>query len=118
VILNEHLTESLRRLRANTSDSSVDGKLITNLLIQFLNTPRQDTKRFEMLSLIASVLHWGDEDRERAGLQRTQTGTPSGDRKKGSVLGAAFGKSPGHRRQGPSSGSAPSPTGGEEVSCS
>jgi hypothetical protein len=70
VILNEHLTESLRRLRANTSDSSVDGKLISNLLIQFLNTPRSDTKRFEMLNLIASVLNWSIEEREKAGLQR------------------------------------------------
>lgn len=78
VILNEHLTEALRRLRANTSDASVDGRLITNLLIQFLNTPRTDSKRFEMLSLIGSVLSWTADERERAGLQRnTSNGSTS-----------------------------------------
>lgn len=81
VILNEHLTESLRRLRTNQSDSNVDGKLITNLLIQFLNTPRSDTKRFEMLNLIASVLNWTAEDREKAGLQRNSLA--AADRKLG-----------------------------------
>lgn len=75
VILNEHLTEALRRLRANTSDSNVDRRLVTNLLLQFITTPRADGKRFEMLSLIASVLQWSDDERETAGLQRTNPGS-------------------------------------------
>lgn len=91
VILNEHLTESLRRLRANQSDANVDGKLIGNLLIQFLNTPRSDTKRFEMLSLIASVLNWSAEEREKAGLQRNHQ-TSTVDRKSGKGSGE------GHKR--------------------
>ncbi|PWN48624.1 hypothetical protein IE53DRAFT_389161 [Violaceomyces palustris] len=70
VILNEHLTEALRRLRNDTSESNVDRRLVTNLLLQFLTTPRADAKRFEMLSLIASVLQWNDEERETAGLQK------------------------------------------------
>lgn len=77
VILNEHLTEALRRLRANTSDSNVDRRLVTNLLLQFITTPRADGKRFEMLSLIASVLQWSDDERETAGLQRTNPGSSS-----------------------------------------
>ncbi|PWN32293.1 uncharacterized protein FA14DRAFT_162463 [Meira miltonrushii] len=93
VILNEHLTESLRRLRANQSDAMVDGKLIGNLLIQFLNTPRSDSKRFEMLSLIASVLNWSPEEREKAGLQRNNQ-APTPDRKGGK------GGSEGHKRSG------------------
>lgn len=99
VILNEHLTESLRRLRANTSDSSVDGKLIGNLLIQFLNTPRSDTKRFEMLNLIASVLNWTVDERERAGLQRN---TNNADRRKGSSASREADKRAGNGASGQS----------------
>lgn len=49
-------------------------RLVTNLLLQFLTTPRADAKRFEMLSLIASVLQWSDDERETAGLQRNGSG--------------------------------------------
>jgi len=71
VILNEHLTEAMRRLKKDSTENNVDRRLITNVLISFFNTPRADSKRFEMLSLLASILSWSDEDRERAGLQRT-----------------------------------------------
>ncbi|PWN98934.1 hypothetical protein FA09DRAFT_307270 [Tilletiopsis washingtonensis] len=77
VILNEHLTEALRRLRTDTSDTNVDRRLVTNLLLQFLTTPRADAKRFEMLSLIASVLDFTEEQRETAGLQRGGNATSS-----------------------------------------
>ena len=30
-------------------------QLVSNVLITFLNTPRADTKRFEMLQLISSI---------------------------------------------------------------
>ncbi|GAA6012926.1 hypothetical protein JCM10207_008380 [Rhodosporidiobolus poonsookiae] len=70
VILNEHLTEALRRLKKNSSENSVDQRLVSNVLITFLNTPRGDTKRFEMLQLIASILNWTDDQREKVGLQR------------------------------------------------
>ncbi|PWZ00197.1 hypothetical protein BCV70DRAFT_161311 [Testicularia cyperi] len=70
VILNEHLTEALRRLRNDQSDANVDKKLVTNLVIQFITTPRADGKRFEMLNLIAGVLGWKDEEREAVGLQK------------------------------------------------
>lgn len=70
--MNEHLIEALRRLRRSSTEtkSSVDGRLVTNILLQFLTTPRTDTKRFEMLSLLGSILSWGEEEREKAGLQR------------------------------------------------
>jgi len=72
VIMNEHLIEALRRLRRSSTEtkSSVDIRLVTNILLQFLATPRTDTKRFEMLSLLGSILNWGEEEREKAGLQR------------------------------------------------
>lgn len=110
VICNEHLTEALRRLRNNTSDSNVDGRLITNLILQFLNAPRSDSKRFEMLSLIGSVLNWSADEREKAGLQRgSATGTSNGPILKGSPKG---GNKEGRNRSGSAS------TSGEEVSLS
>jgi len=67
---NEHLMEALRRLRRNSTDFNVDRRLVTNVLLSFLSTPRADGKRFEMLSLLASILSWNDLEREKAGLQR------------------------------------------------
>ena len=75
VILNEHLTEALRRLRKNQTDNNVDRRLVTNVLLSFLTPPRADSKRFEMLSLLATILSWNDGEREKAGLQRA--GGPS-----------------------------------------
>ncbi|KAG5349513.1 hypothetical protein C0989_003342 [Termitomyces sp. Mn162] len=72
VILNEHLMEALRRLRRNSTDTNVDRRLVTNVLLAFLSTPRADPKRFEMLSLLATILSWTDPEREKAGLQRVQ----------------------------------------------
>ncbi|KAF7360429.1 Guanylate kinase [Mycena venus] len=73
IIINEHLMEALRRLRRNSTDTNVDRRLVTNVLLSFLTTPRADPKRFEMLSLLASVLSWTDPEREKAGLQRAQS---------------------------------------------
>ncbi|KAK7039532.1 guanylate kinase [Favolaschia claudopus] len=73
IIINEHLMEALRRLRRNSSDTNVDRRLVTNVLLSFLTTPRADPKRFEMLTLLASVLSWSDPEREKAGLQRSQS---------------------------------------------
>lgn len=68
--MNEHLVEALRRLRRTSNNTNVDRRLVTNVLLQFLNTPRGDTKRFEMLTLLSSILQWTDDEREKAGLQR------------------------------------------------
>ncbi|OSD05188.1 hypothetical protein PYCCODRAFT_1432941 [Trametes coccinea BRFM310] len=71
VIMNEHLMEALRRLRRSSTDTNVDRRLVTNVLLSFLTTPRADSKRFEMLSLLATILQWNDDEREKAGLQRS-----------------------------------------------
>ncbi|KAK9456987.1 hypothetical protein V1511DRAFT_456316 [Dipodascopsis uninucleata] len=70
VILNEHLTKALRLLKKGTPDENVDRQLITNLLLSFLSLPRSDTKRFEILGLIAACLSWNDEQKTVAGLIR------------------------------------------------
>ncbi|KAL1701850.1 hypothetical protein EV121DRAFT_293842 [Schizophyllum commune] len=79
VIMNEHLTESLRRLRASSMSTSqnVDRRLVTNVLLSFITTPREDSKRFEMLGLLATILGWSDAERVKAGLQRSNSGTAS-----------------------------------------
>lgn len=85
--------EALRRLRRTSSDTNVDRRLVTNVLLSFLATPRADPKRFEMLQLLATVLAWGDSEREKAGLQRAAggvagTGTPSSFWSRGSPKSA------------------------------
>lgn len=75
MILNEHLTEALRRLKKDSSENNVDRRLVTNVLLTFFNTPRADAKRFEMLQLLASILSWSDDEREKAGLQRMGVGS-------------------------------------------
>ena len=72
--------EALRRLRRNSSENNVDRRLVTNMILSFLQIPRGDTKRFEILSLLASILSWTDQEREKAGLQRagnSELGNPS-----------------------------------------
>ena len=44
--------------------------LVTNILLSFLTTHRADSKRFEMLSILSTILSWDDIEREKAGLQR------------------------------------------------
>ncbi|KAF8178261.1 hypothetical protein BJ912DRAFT_900458 [Pholiota molesta] len=77
VIMNEHLMEALRRLRRNSTETNVDRRLVTNVLLAFLSTPRADSKRFEMLTLLASILSWSDQEREKAGLQRVNPSEPA-----------------------------------------
>jgi hypothetical protein len=67
--------EALRRLRRNSSETNVDGRLVTNVILSFLATPRADPKRFEMLQLLSSVLSWTGAEREKAGLQRAPPGS-------------------------------------------
>lgn len=45
-------------------------QLISNLIIGFLLAPRGDRKRFEILTIIASVLQMTDEQKEQVGLLR------------------------------------------------
>ncbi|ORZ03897.1 hypothetical protein BCR43DRAFT_66540 [Syncephalastrum racemosum] len=81
IILNEHLIEAMRRLKEESSESNVDRQLITNLIVGFFLAPRGDRKRFEILTIIASVLQMTDEQKEQIGLQRPNKGarsSPSG----------------------------------------
>lgn len=95
VTLNEHLIQALRRLRKFSADptslnasgndgglgkgeSYVDRRLVSNVILQFVSTPRGDRKRFEMLNLLAGILGWSGEEREKAGLQRATSANNTG----------------------------------------
>ncbi|KLO19355.1 hypothetical protein SCHPADRAFT_818406 [Schizopora paradoxa] len=93
VIMNEHLMEALRRLRKSSTDNNVDRRLVTNVLLQFLTTPRADVKRFEMLGLLATILSWNDVEREKAGLQKSSQ--PSGRSSGGRTVSASHSKGKG-----------------------
>lgn len=78
VILNEHLTKALRLLKRGSSNDTVDRQLLNNLLLSFLALPRQDSKRFEVLKLLANVLAWTEGQKETAGLVRPGSGMSLG----------------------------------------
>jgi chromosome segregation ATPase len=75
VILNEHLTKALRLIKKDSEGETVDKQLITNLIVSFVTIPRGDTKKFEVLQLIANFLRWDEDVRVQAGLSRGANGT-------------------------------------------
>ncbi|TGZ85637.1 hypothetical protein EX30DRAFT_337973 [Ascodesmis nigricans] len=73
VTLNDHLRKAMRVLKRNNSEDRVDKQLVTNLFLQFQSIGRGDPKKYEALQVIASVLDWTDEQKEKAGLLRPGT---------------------------------------------
>lgn len=68
IILNEHLTKAMKLIKRESGKETVDRELVSNLFISFLQIPRGDTKKFEVLRLIANFLNWDDEKKRHAGL--------------------------------------------------
>lgn len=68
ITLNEHLTKAMKLIKRETGKETVDRELVSNLFISFLQIPRGDTKKFEVLQLIANFLNWDDEKKRHAGL--------------------------------------------------
>ena len=60
-------------------------RLVNNILLAFLAAPRADSKRFEMLSILSTILSWDDSEREKAGLQKVGKGKAPPMRRKGST---------------------------------
>ncbi|KAJ2907745.1 hypothetical protein GGI21_003580, partial [Coemansia aciculifera] len=69
-VLKDHLNESMRRLREESSEFNLDKRVITNLIVGFLALPYGDSKRFEILQLMSSILQFTEEQQEKAGLIR------------------------------------------------
>jgi hypothetical protein len=99
VILNEHLTKALRLLKRASPNSTVDKQVMTNFLIQFLSLPREDTKRFEILNLISSILEWNDEQRQKAGLARVGISSSPFRRTNSNPMLSDYPPSPGDRKE-------------------
>lgn len=78
VILNEHLTKSMGMLKQQLSQSknTVDRDLISNLILNFVQLPRGDTKKFEALQLISDLLEWDDARKVQAGLTQAAGAKP------------------------------------------
>ncbi|KAF2461471.1 putative Golgi matrix protein [Lineolata rhizophorae] len=70
VILNDHLTKALRIIQHRKPEDNVDRTIVTNHFLSFLSLDRSDPKKFQVLQLIAALLGWTEEQRERAGLAR------------------------------------------------
>ncbi|KAJ5112105.1 hypothetical protein N7532_000150 [Penicillium argentinense] len=78
VTLNDHLTKALRFLKKGKPEDNVDRHIVTNHLLHFLSLDRSDPKKFQILQLIAALLGWDDEQREKAGLARPGTSSMPG----------------------------------------
>lgn len=73
IVLNDHLTKALRYIKKNKPEENVDRQVVTNHLLQFLALDRSDPKKFQILQVIAGVLNWTEEQKEKAGLARPGT---------------------------------------------
>jgi chromosome segregation ATPase len=91
VQLQSHLSEAMRCMKKGTSEDTVDKKLIANLIIGFVTLSYGDTKRYEILQLIASILKLSDEEKQKLGLLRAETSPTKGKAStptQGEVIGA------------------------------
>lgn len=68
ITLNEHLTKAMKLIKKESGKEMVDRELVSNLFISFLQIPRGDTKKFEVLQLLANFLDWDDDKKRHAGL--------------------------------------------------
>lgn len=72
VQLQSHLSEAMKHMKeasaANTEN--VDKRLITNLFVTFLGTPRGEKTRWDILNLIANILQFTEEEKYMVGLIR------------------------------------------------
>ncbi|KAJ1915074.1 hypothetical protein H4219_004502 [Mycoemilia scoparia] len=79
LVLKEHLNESMRRLREESNDFNLDKRVITNLVVSFLALPYGDSKRYEILQLMSSILQFSEEQQQKVGLVR-KAGKPIPER--------------------------------------
>ncbi|KAL8366008.1 hypothetical protein RB595_004677 [Gaeumannomyces hyphopodioides] len=77
IVLNDHLTKALKYIKKNKPEENVDRQVVTNLFLQFLSLDRSDPKKFQVLQVIAGMLNWSEEQKERAGLARPGTSSSS-----------------------------------------
>ncbi|KAJ1986886.1 hypothetical protein H4R33_003123 [Dimargaris cristalligena] len=69
-IQREDLADSMKKIRELNVQDNVDRRVITNLIVTFLELPYGDTKRFEVLQLMSNILKFTSEQQEQVGLIR------------------------------------------------
>ncbi|KAL2128725.1 hypothetical protein VTI74DRAFT_8727 [Chaetomium olivicolor] len=73
IVLNDHLTKALKYIKKTKPEETIDKQLVSNHFLQFLSLDRSDPKKFQILQVMAGLLSWTDEQREKAGLARPGT---------------------------------------------
>ena len=66
--ISQHLQNSLQLLKKATSTEQIDKELISNLIVTFVSIPRGESRKYEVLELMASFLDWDDLRKKEAGL--------------------------------------------------
>ena len=66
--ISQHLQNSLLLLKKATSTEQIDKELISNLIVTFVSIPRGESRKYEVLELMASFLDWDDLRKKEAGL--------------------------------------------------
>lgn len=80
----------MRVIKRNNSEDKIDKQLVTNLFLQFQSIERGDTKKYQALQVISSVLDWNDEQKEKAGLLRPGTAQHQDNNNRGGGLLSSF----------------------------
>ncbi|KAH8906968.1 hypothetical protein BR93DRAFT_927808 [Coniochaeta sp. PMI_546] len=70
IVLNDHLTKALKYIKKMKPEEMIDRQIVTNHFIHFLSLDRSDPRKFQILQVIAGLLDWSEEQREKAGLAR------------------------------------------------
>ncbi|KAH6621361.1 hypothetical protein B0J18DRAFT_224677 [Chaetomium sp. MPI-SDFR-AT-0129] len=97
IVLNDHLTKALKYIKKTKPEETIDKQLVTNHFLQFLTLDRSDPKKFQILQVMANLLSWTDEQREKAGLARPGGAGPLGSGVGGSGNTLRLPSSPFHR---------------------
>ncbi|QPG75139.1 hypothetical protein FOA43_002483 [Brettanomyces nanus] len=77
IVLNEHLTKAMKLIKQESSQDTIDRELASNLFVSFLQIPRGDSKKYEVLQLISNYLNWDDTKKKHAGLLNSNQKTNS-----------------------------------------
>ena len=63
--LRSQLTEAMNHMKAMSASTTdnVDRRLITNLLVTYISSPREGRTRWDVLTLMSSMLLWTEEEK-------------------------------------------------------
>ncbi|OMJ10502.1 GRIP domain-containing protein RUD3 [Smittium culicis] len=70
ITLNDHLAETMRRLKDENDEYLLDRRVISSLLVSFFSMKYGDSKRYEVLELISKILQLNEQQNQKIGLIR------------------------------------------------